>query len=45
VILLKEGRVAYDGPKREILTDAKLSEVFGAPVRVSVHEGRYFAHA
>ena len=45
VILLKEGRVAFDGPKREMLTDAKLSDVFGAPVHVSQHDGRYFAHA
>jgi len=45
VILLKAGRVAFDGPKHEMLTDEKLTEVFGAPVRVNQHDGRYFAHA
>jgi iron complex transport system ATP-binding protein len=45
VILLKEGRVAFDGAKHQMLTDAKLSEVFGAPVRVSQHDGRYYVLA
>jgi iron complex transport system ATP-binding protein len=45
VILLKGGRVAFDGAKREMLTDEKLTDVFGAPVRVSQHDGRYFAQA
>ena len=45
VILLKDGRVAFDGSKREMLTDAKLTQVFGAPVFVEEHGGRYFARA
>ncbi len=45
VVLLKEGRVAFDGPKREMLTDAKLTDVFGAPVFVSERDGRYYARA
>jgi len=45
VVLLKEGRVAYDGPKREMLTDARLTDVFGAPVTVSERDGRYYAIA
>jgi len=45
VILLKDGRVAFDGAKHDMLTDARLSEVFGAPVRISVHDGRYYARA
>jgi iron complex transport system ATP-binding protein len=45
VILLKDGRIAYDGPKREVLTDVTLTDVFGAPVTVSEHDGRYFARA
>ena len=45
VILLKDGRIAFDGPKREMLTDARLTEVFGAPVRVSHHDGRFYARA
>ncbi len=45
VILLKDGRIAFDGAKRETLTDATLTAVFGAPVHVSEHDGRYFARA
>ncbi len=45
VVLLKEGRVEFDGPKHEMLTDGKLTEVFGSPVFVSEHDGRYYARA
>ena len=45
VVLLKDGRVAFDGPKREMLTDAKMSDVFGAPVFVTERDGRYYARA
>ncbi len=45
VILLKEGRIAFDGAKHEMLTDAKLTDVFGAPVHVTLHDGRYYARA
>jgi iron complex transport system ATP-binding protein len=45
VILLKDGAVAFDGEKREMLTDARLTQVFGAPVFVEERGGRYFARA
>ena len=45
VVLLKEGRVAFDGPKREMLTGAKLTEVFGAPVFVTERDGLYHLRA
>jgi len=45
VVLLKDGRVAFDGPKREMLTGAKLTEVFGAPVIVTERDGRFYARA
>jgi iron complex transport system ATP-binding protein len=45
VILLKDGRVAFDGPKHLMLTDARLTELFGAPVHVTEHDGRYYALA
>jgi len=45
VILLRDGRVAFDGAKHEMLTDAKLTAVFGAPVHVTQHDGRYYARA
>jgi len=45
VVLLKDGRVAFDGPTREMLTDAKMTDVFGAPVFVTERGGRYYARA
>jgi len=45
VVLLKDGRVAYDGAKADMLTDARLSDVFGAPVFVTERDGRYYARA
>ncbi len=33
VVLLREGRVVADGPRAQVLTDALLSQAFGAPVR------------
>jgi len=41
VILLAEGRVAADGQKAEVLTEARLGALFGAPVAVSVADGYY----
>ncbi len=37
LILLKEGRVWADGTPQEVLTEACISEVFAASVRVEVH--------
>jgi iron complex transport system ATP-binding protein len=39
VILLKEGRVFADGPKREVLTTQKLTELFEAQVKVRWSQG------
>ncbi|MFT5301083.1 MAG: iron complex transport system ATP-binding protein [Mariniblastus sp.] len=41
VILLKEGRVIVDAPKKSSLTNAQLSDVFGVGVQVSF-DGRFF---
>lgn len=41
VVLLDRGRVAAAGPPAEMLTDERLSAVFGAPVRVE-HVGGYY---
>ena len=38
VILMQSGRVVGDGPREELLTEAKLSELFGAPVRIGRDE-------
>jgi iron complex transport system ATP-binding protein len=34
VILMREGRIIGDGPRQELLTEARLGELFGAPVRI-----------
>ena len=44
VILLRDGRVAADGNKDEVLTDELLSDVYGVPVRVAEIDGYYLAY-
>ncbi len=34
VILMREGRIVADGPREELLTEERLSELFHAPVRI-----------
>ena len=41
VILLKDGRIAADGPKAKLLTSSNLSRLFGAKLRV-VRKGRAY---
>jgi len=41
VVLMRNGRVHRDGPKREILTAAPLAELFGIPVEVLERDGYY----
>ncbi|WP_448382226.1 ABC transporter ATP-binding protein [Desulfosoma sp.] len=43
VLLLKDGRCAACGPKRDVLTAANLQAAFGVPLRVSCDGGRYWA--
>jgi iron complex transport system ATP-binding protein len=38
VILMRGGRIAGDGPREELLTEAKLSELFHVPVRIGRDE-------
>jgi iron complex transport system ATP-binding protein len=42
VVLLRQGAVFLDGPKQEVLTDAKLSAAFGASLRVSTTRLGYY---
>ncbi|MGA2544945.1 MAG: ATP-binding cassette domain-containing protein [Rectinemataceae bacterium] len=44
VILIKEGRIFADGPKREILQSPTISELFDIPLRVGIENGRYCSH-
>ncbi len=39
VVLMRAGRVAADGPKRELLTEARLSGLFGVPVTLAGRDG------
>jgi iron complex transport system ATP-binding protein len=41
VILIRGGRIAADGPKREILTAERLSGLFGLPVELAERGGYY----
>ncbi|PIC70500.1 molybdenum ABC transporter ATP-binding protein [Sporosarcina sp. P16b] len=40
VLLLKEGKVVANGPKKEVLTDELLSETFQVPVTIEWHAER-----
>src|SRR5689334_21880379 len=41
VVLLHEGRIVADGPKKEILTSKALSALFGADIRIARRDGYY----
>jgi len=43
VVLLRDGTVHVDGPKREVLTAERLSAVFQAPLEVFERDGFYHA--
>jgi len=42
VVLLERGRIAFDGPKREVLTGPRLSQIFAGPL--VVHESAGYFH-
>jgi iron complex transport system ATP-binding protein len=41
VILMQRGRIVADGPKREVLTEERLSELFGLPLDLAERGGYY----
>jgi iron complex transport system ATP-binding protein len=41
VILMAQGKVAADGPKPEILTEERLSRLFGLPLEMTERDGYY----
>ena len=43
VILLRDGRVMASGPKRDMLTAARLSELFESPISIEEHGGYAYA--
>jgi iron complex transport system ATP-binding protein len=40
---MQDGRIVDDGPKAEMLTEARLSALFGTQVRLYSHDGYYHA--
>jgi iron complex transport system ATP-binding protein len=44
VVLLREGRIAADGSKQEVLTDEMLSDVYETRIRVTEIDGYYLAY-
>jgi iron complex transport system ATP-binding protein len=45
VILLRNGRIAADGPKQELLTEQRLSETFDGPMLVEQRDGYFSARS
>jgi iron complex transport system ATP-binding protein len=44
VVVLSDGKVVEDGPKRDVLTGELLSSVYGIPIRIVELEGHYLAY-
>lgn len=44
IVMVKDGRIIADGPKDELLTDAKASELYGEDIRVECDDGIYRMH-
>lgn len=44
IVLLKNGKKAFDGSKKEILTSAHLSEIYDHPVKLNGNNGLYKVH-
>jgi iron complex transport system ATP-binding protein len=45
VVLLQGGRILADGAKEKVLTDEKLSHLFGVTVRLFREDGYFYLHA
>jgi iron complex transport system ATP-binding protein len=43
VIFMREGRIAADGPKQELLTEPHLSDLFGRPIHLTERDGFFNA--
>ena len=41
VVMVRQGRIFADGPKDQLLTEARLSELFGVPVNLARRDGFY----
>ena len=45
VVLLEGGRIIADGAKEKVLSDEKLSDLFGVSVRLFPEDGYFYLHA
>jgi iron complex transport system ATP-binding protein len=45
VVLLQGGRIVADGAKETVLTDERLTQLFGVPVRLFREDGYFYLHA
>src|SRR5262249_23728218 len=45
VVLLQGGRILADGAKEDVLTDERLSRLFGVTVRLFKEDGYFYLHA
>jgi len=43
VIMMRDGRIFADGSKRELLTSAKLKELFKVDVELSERDGYWYS--
>ncbi|MNW20720.1 putative ABC transporter ATP-binding protein YlmA [compost metagenome] len=43
IVMMRDGRLARDGAKADLLTDAALSDLFGLPTRVERRDGWFSA--
>jgi len=43
VLLLRDGRIVADGPKRSVLTAEELGGLFDAPIAIDEADGYYYA--
>ena len=43
IVLMRDGRIVADGPREELLTETRLSELFSTEVRLLEHEGSFHA--
>lgn len=44
VVLMQHGRVVADGPKEEVLTELRLSKLFGVHVHIGTRDGYYHVY-
>lgn len=45
VILMLRGRIMFDGPPAAALTTDLLSHLYGCPIEVTLHKGRFHCHS